>query len=122
MKLLRIIQHYGLEHQKRKLIEEVYELLDAEAEMQYSSINFANNYERLLNHIIEEIADCYVLIEQHRKYWDIDVRDVEKVFKYKINRTLKEMEDEKLLRPTTGIRNSKRKTANSKGKETNILQ
>ena len=109
MKLLRIIQHYGLEHQKRKLIEEVYELLDAEAEMQYSSINFANNYERLLNHIIEEIADCYVLIEQHRKYWDIDIRDVEKVFKYKVNRTLKEMEDEKLLRPTTGIRNSKRK-------------
>ena len=120
-KLLKIIYHYGLENQKRKLTEEVYELLDAEAEMQYSSINFANNYEKLLDHITEEIADCYVLLEQHRKYWDIDVNDVERVFEYKINRTLKEMEDEKLLRPTTRVRDSKRKTTNSKRKKVDVF-
>ena len=113
--LLKIINHYGTDNQKRKLVEEVYELLDALAEINYSSSNFSNNVERMINHVVEEMADVLVLIEQFRLYWNIDMDDIEKIFKQKVIRTINEIgaENEKLLRSATRIRSSKKQTKKS---------
>ena len=82
-KLLKIINHYGYRNQLKKLSEEVYELQEA-----------INNYmcyvyyppeeyldkdynEYLREHIAEEIADCMVLIEQFKNYYDISSEEKE---------------------------------------------
>ena len=98
--LLKIITHYGLENQKRKFVEEVYELLDALAELNYNSMHFSNNLQRMIEHLTEEIADVQVVLEQIKLYWSIDPDDIKRVMDYKINRTLGGI-DEELLRSTT---------------------
>lgn len=118
--LLKIITHYGLENQKRKLVEEVYELLDALAELTYSSMNFSNNLQKMLEHVTEEIADVQVLLEQIKIYWSIEPEDIQRVMEYKINRTLGGI-DEKLLRSTTRTRSSEEQAENIKGEETTIF-
>jgi len=89
-----ITTHYGLENQKRKLIEEIYELLDAEAEMRYSGLNYFNKINEMIEHIAEELADCYVLLEQHRIYWGINREDIKKIFQQKVDRQLGRMKNE----------------------------
>lgn len=91
-KILRIINHYGLINQLKKLNEEIFELIDAEYEMYYT-LN-ANNYERLINHIIEEYGDVQHVLEQHRLYWQISLDDVKEVIKYKNKRTNDEIDNE----------------------------
>lgn len=92
-KLRRIINHYGLINQKLKLLEEVGELLEAESELYYSS-NLSNNYERLINHILEEYSDVQTVLEQHRLYWELALEDIKEVMIYKVNRTNKEIDEE----------------------------
>lgn len=94
-KLEKIINHYGIDHQMRKLVEEVYELIDASAEMRYNSTNFANNYQRMINHILEEWTDCKVLMEQIRLYWQLDKEDIKEVFEAKVDRTIEGIEKER---------------------------
>lgn len=115
----RIIYHYGLINQKRKLLEEVGELLEAEAELYYAS-DLSNNYQRLIEHVLEEYTDVQVVLEQHRLYWGLALEDIRKVFEYKVDRTNGEINEE-LLRPTKRIRNRKSKTTNTKRKKKNIL-
>lgn len=118
--LLKIVTHYGLEKQKRKLVEEVYELLDALAELNYNSMNFSNNLQKMLERVTEEIADVQVLLEQIKLYWSIEPEDIQRVMEYKINRTLGGI-DEELLRSTTRTRSSEEQTENIKGEEATIL-
>lgn len=118
--LLKIVTHYGLENQKRKLVEEVYELLDALAELNYSSMNFSNNLQKMLEHVTEEIADVQVMLEQIKVYWSIKPEDIQRVMEYKINRTLGGI-DEELLRSATRTRSSEEQIENIKGEEGTIL-
>lgn len=118
-KILRIINHYGLINQKLKLLEEVGELLEAESEMYYGA-DLSNNYERLINHILEEYTDVQVVLEQHRLYWKLVLEDIKEVFEYKVDRTNGEI-DEELLRPTERPRNRKGKITNTKGEKETIL-
>ena len=78
--LKKIAEHYGLNHQKIKLIEEMAELTQA--------ICKGNE-----NNIIEEIADVEILLEQVKHLMKINITmDVMK--KFKINRQLKRIENE----------------------------
>ena len=89
---LKIIEHYGVNHQQRKLAEEVFELQEA---------IFANWYDTdgvtdvgYVEHIREEIADVMVILKQIQYYYEIPDEEIEDVMKYKVQRTLKRMEKE----------------------------
>ena len=71
MKEIKIISHYGLKNQIRKFNEESYELIEA-------------LFEEDKEHITEEIADCLVLINQFKAYYEIKDKDIKKVYDYKI--------------------------------------
>ena len=82
-KLLRIIQHYGLNHQQRKLEEEVYELQEA----------IIKGDDK--DHIAEELADVCVLLMQITNYLKIDVPSIDKIMEMKIDRQIERIKNEK---------------------------
>lgn len=88
-KLKMIINHYGVNAQQRQLAEEVFEL--QEAIIQYEEPRRYHSKE----HIAEEIADCYVMIEQFRLYYGISSEELKKIMQYKIDRQIKRIEDDK---------------------------
>lgn len=75
-KLLKIFYTWGKEPQLKQLHSEVYELTEAILE------------DKSKNDICEEIADCYVLLEQFKLDNNISSEDVMKTFKEKVNRTI----------------------------------
>lgn len=81
MKEIEIINHYGYKHQIRKLAEEQYELIEA-------------LFEEDEDHITEEIADCLVLINQFKAFYQIKDKDIKKVYDYKIARQERRIADE----------------------------
>ena len=114
-KQLAIIEYYGVDHQLRKLVEEVYELIDAIHEMRYSNLQPSDKMERMINHIKEEYTDVLNVLDQHRKYWNISLEEIEPIYKYKIDRTYERIgaENEELLRSATRTRSSKKQTKKS---------
>ena len=94
--LLKIINHYGIENQKRKFSEEADELRDAIVEYQkmfrvVSPTILNNQYKK---HIAEEIADVMVMLEQIRLHYEISLNDIKNIGKQKVKRQLKRMEKE----------------------------
>lgn len=94
-KLLKIINHYGVNHQQRKLQEEVFELNEA-------IINTENNRligisrnpsELVIKHIAEEIADVEVMLLQFKEYYHIDGNDILKIMNEKIDRQLNRIDN-----------------------------
>ena len=81
MREIEIINHYGYRHQIRKLAEEQYELIEALFEEDEDSIT-------------EEIADCLLLINQFKAFYQIKDKDIQKVYDYKIARQERRMADE----------------------------
>ena len=47
----------------------------------------------LAGHIIEELADVLVLLEQIKIYYELDNDDINSVMEHKINRTLERLKD-----------------------------
>lgn len=92
-KLLKIIRHYGIEHQLRKFNEENFELIEAIHGYYYDTEGVL--YDGNDENIKEEIADNLVLLSQFILYYDIDLDDIEKIFKQKVERQLKRMEGNK---------------------------
>ena len=86
--LLRIINHYGLNNQQRKLAEEVFELQESMTKYEYSPI--ADKYD-----IEEELADVMVMLEQFRLYYDIPSMTITEIMQQKIERQLKRIEEGK---------------------------
>lgn len=80
-KLRKIIDHYGREHQIAKANEELHELIEAIVEDDK-------------DHITEEMADVVVMLWQLTIMYDIDELEISKIMKYKINRTIKRIEQE----------------------------
>ena len=78
--LKKIAEHYGLNHQKIKLIEEMAELTQAICKGRDLSI-------------IDEIADVEIVLEQVKYLMGINA-DVEAQKMFKINRQLKRIENE----------------------------
>lgn len=94
--LLKIINHYGIKSQQKKLAEEVYEFQEAVADCEsaywYSPIQLNKSYEE---HVVEELADVMVMLKQFQYYYDITDEQVENIMKQKIERQLKRIEEEK---------------------------
>ena len=95
--LLKIIKHYGINNQQRKLEEEVFELQEAitihelkqSVEYDIPLTEIAGTKE----HISEEIADILVLLGQIIHYYDIDKKEIKKFLDYKIERQLRRIEN-----------------------------
>lgn len=85
-KKMKIIEHYGENHQRFKAAEEL-------SELQTLILQDANKNGKVpKSRIIEEIADVYVMLSQLKTIYCIDGRDLEPVIEYKVDRTLKEIE------------------------------
>lgn len=74
-KLNMIIHHYGVRHQAKKLMEETAEL--AEAIQDYMDEQSKENK----RHVEEELADCYVLINQFYLKFTEDAEKEERLIK-----------------------------------------
>lgn len=83
--LLKIIEHFGINNQQRKLQEEVFELQEAITIFQQGgNLKFDD--------IEEEIADVMILLKQFQHYYEINRENIRKIMKNKIKRTLERIE------------------------------
>ena len=80
-KLLTIFNTYGKSHQVSKLLEEIGEFIE-------TVINEDKE------NMVQEIADCTVMLKQFQYYYGITDEEIEEVMKYKVERTIKRMENE----------------------------
>ena len=94
--LLKIIEHFGINNQQRKLQEEVFELQEVITQKEYPALarnKKPNELESLeKERITEEIADCMVILEQFKLYYEISSEEITKIFWEKVNRTLERIE------------------------------
>ena len=97
--LLKIVNHYGIIPQLKYFQGEVWELNEAiikkEEDYQFCETTLKMD-KKNIEHIAEEIADCYVMLEQFRLYYGIE-EAVEKIMKQKINRQLERIENEQTI-------------------------
>ena len=87
MRTKEIIERNGLSKQKRKFVEECYELTEAITEMQVSPS--AKN----LSHIVGELADTFVVWRQFVEYYNIDWAEIAEIANQKVERTLARMNE-----------------------------
>lgn len=98
--LLKIINHYGVLPQLKQFNEEDYELIEAirNYEYQYDACEVIGckeyHIEKEKEHIAEEIADCYVMLNQFQLYYGIENKQIEEIMKFKIDRQLKRINKE----------------------------
>lgn len=84
--LLKIIEHYGVNHQQRKLNEEVFELIEALRDYNFRYV--------LKEHVEEEFADVMVLLSQFKYYYELDDKRIKKIMEEKIARQLERIKNE----------------------------
>jgi len=82
-----IITQNGLSRQKRKFVEEGFELIEAITEMQCSPSR------KNLEHVIEEMADTFVVWRQFIEYYNLDIAEIMTVAKAKAERTIARIKD-----------------------------
>lgn len=92
--LLKIIEHFGIRNQLKKFNEECYELEEAILDYQTEIAYFDEDAMTLSikRHIAEEIADCMIILEQFKLYYDISSEETKEIFSSKLNRTLERIE------------------------------
>ena len=81
-KLLTIFNTYGKSHQVSKLLEEVGEFIE-------TVINEDKE------NMVQEMADCMVMLKQFQYYYGITDEEIIKVMKEKIDRQLKRIKEGK---------------------------
>lgn len=95
--LLKIISFYGVIPQLKQFNEESYELIEAiikkEEDYQFSETTVRIDKENI-RHIAEEIADCYVMLNQFQLYYGIENKQIEETMKFKIDRQLERINKE----------------------------
>lgn len=87
---VKIIKHYGVANQLKKLAEEVWELNEAVLDYEHCK----NKEERNLDHIIEELGDVHLLLRQIQEYYEIGLVDIKLVVTQKMSRQLQRMSEE----------------------------
>lgn len=80
--LLKAIERYGIENQMMQCIEEMAEL--TQAINKYRRAKWSYSATDAYNHVIEEIADVQIMIEQMRIMFDRE--DVDKFIAAKLKR------------------------------------
>lgn len=90
--LLKIINHYGIFPQLKHFHSEVFELTEALIDYKWMTID-EKCLDKTREHIAEEIADCYVMLEQFRQRFDITNKEMKEIMEYKIKRQLERMEE-----------------------------
>lgn len=97
--LLEIINHYGVMPQLKYFQSEVFELNEAIITHELKkSVEYEIPLTEIIGtseHITEEIADCYVMLEQFRLYYDIPIENIKEVMEYKVKRQLDRIANEK---------------------------
>ena len=90
--LLKIIKHYGINSQQRKLEEEVFELQEAITTHELKqSVEYDIPLTEIVGtkeHIAEELADVMVILEQIKLYYEISSEQITKIFWSKVERQL----------------------------------
>lgn len=87
--ILKIINHYGVLPQLKYFQSEVFELNEAIIEYEGCSyLEYEEVEEQYRKHIVEEIADVMVMLEQFKNYYDISSEEITKIFWGKVNRQL----------------------------------
>ena len=81
-KLLTIFNTYGKSHQVSKLLEEVGEFIE-------TVINGDKE------NMVQEMADCMVMLKQFQYYYGIEDKEIEEVMKYKIDRQVERIKEGK---------------------------
>lgn len=79
---IKIIKHYGVRNQLKKLSEEVYEL--QEAVIEYGLMPCEENK----GNIVEEMADVMVLLKQFADWFEITPEKIAEIMLNKVDRTL----------------------------------
>ena len=77
-----IIEYYGVMPQLKHLQGEMFELI--EAVINYEKEMTKDN----ISHIIEELADVQVMIDQLKTYYKVNDVDLNKEMEYKVNRQI----------------------------------
>lgn len=89
-KLLKIIQHYGINKQLKYIHSEYFELDEA--------ILSAERYKEMTLddkiHIANEIADVMVMLKQFQYYYNISDELIKDIMNFKINRQLDRISEE----------------------------
>lgn len=87
---LAVINNYGVEHQQRKLQEEVFELQEAITTYELKeSVEYDIPLSELVGsreHIIEELGDVRFMLLQFQAKYDIKDEEIEEVMLFKGNR------------------------------------
>lgn len=99
----KIIEHYGLDKQRRKFAEENLELQEAIIEYTSACRSMegapAEYVEKELGpirqHLISELADNFVMLGEFLEWFGIKNYEIEGAMRYKIGRTHAEIEKEK---------------------------
>ena len=90
--VLKIINHYGVSNQLKKLSEEVFEFQEAVIEKEKAG-TYPGIEEK--EHIKEELGDIIVILTQFANYYGIEFdEDLLKMMNAKVERQLKRMEKE----------------------------
>ena len=94
--LLKIIKHFGINTQQRKLAEEIFELQEQisiyEQVHDWDSNDYFMGIVPEKDGISEELADVIVLLKQIFYYYKFDENEIKKLEQNKINRTLERIE------------------------------
>lgn len=94
-KLKRIINHYGINAQQRQFAEEVFELQAAIIIKEKDEYRCSTDVDECnKNDVAEEIADCMVMLNQFKEYYNITDEQINKQIEYKVNRQIKRIEKE----------------------------
>lgn len=93
--LMKIINNYGVIPQLKHFNSEVFELNEAIIRYDDEEYKYFDKVEKChKDNITQEIADCYVMLEQFRLYYDIPAEQIKEQMQFKINRQLDRIERE----------------------------
>lgn len=83
--LLKIIEHFGIENQQRKLQEELFEL-------QQEITIFEQGNNQSYQEITEEMVDVIILLKQLFYHYELNDYQMKQIEERKIKRTLERIE------------------------------
>lgn len=88
---LKIIKHFGIKNQVKKLNEECFELLEAITRYEVLD-DYIGEYVNEKKNIAEEMVDVLILINQIWEYYNFSDEVISEILHHKLNRTLDRIE------------------------------